>query len=234
MPLVKTLERHYAACASLAYRQLLRRGHEAGREGSRGEFRVPYAATRRRDPEQPTTFILTPRTIKKAGPRVKARLNHVEMRNLPGMANTMNLFKSLRLPIRPLLEMAGFANAHELLREGQEEELMYGAETTPFQRFSMLLEDTKNGDGSYDVMRAVALWSLITGGQQGQGGPPGGGGPPPMGGGMGGGGLPVNTSAMDLSPQNFPQANVGMGAGRPVSTGAGLGMGGPPGMPPAF
>ena len=227
LPLVRTLERHYASVAALTFRQLLRRGREIGAEGSLGEFRVPYAAERRRG-DGPSTFVLTPRTIKKAGPQVRARLTHVEMRNLPGMFNAMNLAKSLRLPLRPLIELAGWPNAHDLLEEGLEEELMYGADATPMHRFTMLLENMRNPDGSIDMMAAIQLWALLNPPAQGQGG----GAPQvPMGGGMGGGGLPVNTSALNISPTNFPQGNVGMGAGAPVTTGAGLAIGGPQGMP---
>jgi len=117
------------------------------------------------------------------------------------------------------------------MAEGQEEELLYGADTTKEQRFAILLENTKNADGTIDMMKAVTIWNLINGPQQGPGGPQQGGGGPPVPEMGGGGGLPVNTTAMNLSPQNFPQANVGIGAGRPISSGAGL-TGGPPGMPP--
>jgi len=236
LPLVATLERHFAATVSLTFRQLLRRGHECGREGCRGEFRVAVRQSRRRDEDAPQTFVLTPRTIKKAQPRCRVRLRHVELRNMPGFSNMLGMWQDRGLPIAPILELAGFANPADLMAEGMEEQLAFGKDATPLYRFLLIMEANKNPDGSWDPLKAMTIWNMLNAGQ-GQGGGMGGSGSGslPLGGG-GGGGLPVNTTAMNLSPQNFPQAGVGMGAGRPVSTGAGLGFGAPGGgaPPPAY
>jgi hypothetical protein len=224
--LVGTLERHYAECADLDFRLIQRVGHLIGKDGSRGEFRVPFARSRRREEDLPQTFVLTPRTVRKAAPQTRVRLTHVEVRNLPALANVMSMFRQNNLPIEDLIEYAGYPNGRDFMTRGVEEAVAYGPESTPLMKFMLMLEHFKGVDGRVDLPTAIWVWSAVNGGQNG---PPGGGGQP----GMGGGGMPPmpNSSAMNLSPQNFPQAGVGLGAGRPVSTGAGLQLGPPPGVP---
>lgn len=230
--LLMTLERHYAECADLDFRIMLRLGHLIGKDGSRGEFRVPFAKARRREKDQSPTFVLTPRTIRKASPQTLVSLRHVEMRNLPALGNTMGLFRNTGLPIEDLIEWSGLASdGREFMARGKEEQIAYGPETSPMQNFILFSEQFKDVNGEIDYLKAAYVWALIngkSGGGAGGGGMPG---PPMPGVGGGGGGLPVNSSAMNLSPQNFPQANVGAGAGRPVSSGAGLTLGNPGAVP---